>query len=81
MNSVYIIYNSKNCLPKSTNAEKKKKKDRKRELINMYAEPKHTHHGKRLGLEVAQWGMECSIGWALKYIYYKTIVLYYFLRT
>ena len=26
MNSVYTIYNSKICLPKSTNAEKKKKK-------------------------------------------------------
>ena len=33
MHSVYTIHNSKNCLPKSTNAGKKKKK--KTENINL----------------------------------------------
>ena len=40
VNSVYTVHNSKNCLPKSKNAGKTKKKNKKRELINMDAEPK-----------------------------------------
>ena len=44
VNSVYTVYNSKNCLPKLTNADKKKKKSRKRELINVDAESKRTHN-------------------------------------
>ena len=42
MNSVYTIHNGKYCLPKSTNAGKKKKKSRKRELKNADVEPKRT---------------------------------------
>ena len=38
MNSVYTVHNSKNCLPKSTNAgKKKKKKSRIREDENVDA--------------------------------------------
>ena len=40
MNSAYTVHNSKNCLTKSTNAGKKKKKSRKREVKNVDAEPK-----------------------------------------
>ena len=43
VNSVYTVHNSKNCLPKLTNAGKKKKKSRKREIINVDVEPKRTH--------------------------------------
>ena len=46
VNSVYTVHNSKNCLPKSTNAGKKKKKSRKRELINVDTKPKCTHSSK-----------------------------------
>ena len=41
VNSVYTVHNNKNCLPKSTNAGNKKK-SRKRELINVDAEPKRS---------------------------------------
>ena len=41
VNSVYTVYNSKNCFPKSTNAGKKKR-SRKRELKNADVEPKRT---------------------------------------
>ena len=34
VNSIYTVHNNKYCLPKSTNAGKKKKKGRKRELKN-----------------------------------------------
>ena len=35
VNSIYTVHNNKYCLPKSTNAgKKKKKKGRKRELKN-----------------------------------------------
>ena len=46
VNSAYTVYNSKICLPKSTNAgkKKKKKKSRKREAENMDAEPKRSHY-------------------------------------
>ena len=37
MHSVYTVHNSKNCLPKSTNADKKKK-SRKHEAENVDAE-------------------------------------------
>ena len=45
VNSVYTVHNNKYCLPKSTNAGKKKKKpkSRKHELKNADAEPKRTH--------------------------------------
>ena len=40
VNSIYTVHNSKYCLPKSTNADKKKGK--KRELKNADAKPKRT---------------------------------------
>ena len=46
MNIIYTVHNSKYCLPKSTNAGKKKK-SRKRELKNADAEPKRTLKKKR----------------------------------
>ena len=47
--SVYTVHNSKICLPKSTNAEEKKKKkktenvSRKREAENVDTESKRSH--------------------------------------
>ena len=35
VNSVYTVHNSKNCLPKSTNAGNKKKKKKKAENVNL----------------------------------------------
>ena len=40
VNSAYTVHNSKICLPKSTNADKKKK-NRKCEAENVDAEPGH----------------------------------------
>ena len=44
VNSAYTVHNSKICLPKSTNAGKKKKKKR---AENVDAEPKRSHYKKK----------------------------------
>ena len=53
VNSVYTVHNSKYCLPKSTNAGKKKK-SRKRELKNADTEPKRTLKKKKVTLETTR---------------------------
>ena len=45
MNSVYTVHNSKYCLPKSTNAGKKKKKKRKNVNWKMRTRSPNAHKG------------------------------------